>query len=88
MSKFNIEIFSPDGEFKKEEIESALAWLCNHDGKAIRALYKVKDINYDYCDCETIAYCHAYRQSNGEYIHSNCGKQIRPGTLIEVKDVR
>lgn len=43
MAKFIIDIFSPDGEFKEFEIEKALAWLCNHDGIAIRALYTVKE---------------------------------------------
>lgn len=42
--KFEIDIYSPDGEFTKEEIESALLWLCNHDGKAIRAMWQVKEL--------------------------------------------
>ena len=42
--KFQIEIFSPDGEFTKEEIEGALAWLMNHDGRVIRGIYSVKEI--------------------------------------------
>ena len=42
--KFEIDIISPDGKFTKEEIELALMWLCNHDGVAIRATYKVKEL--------------------------------------------
>lgn len=42
MAKFEIEVFSPDGEFQEFEIEKALMWLFNHDGVAIRGFYKVK----------------------------------------------
>lgn len=44
MSKFLIEISSPDGKFQEFEIEKALNWLCNHDGIVIRAIYTVKEI--------------------------------------------
>lgn len=44
MSKFLIDIFSPDGEFTKEDIETALKWLMNHDGVAIRGFFDVEKV--------------------------------------------
>lgn len=45
MSKFVIDINSPDGEFQKFEIENALSWLMNHDGIVIRGLFKVTEVD-------------------------------------------
>ena len=45
MAKFEIDIFSPDGAFTKEDIKSALVWLMNHDGVVIRGNYSIKEIN-------------------------------------------
>lgn len=48
MSKFVIEISSPDGPVTKQEIEDAMNWMTNHDGKAFRALITVTEIERDY----------------------------------------
>lgn len=43
--RFEIDIMSPDGPFTVEEIEEALRWLMNHDGKAIRGFFSVKKLD-------------------------------------------
>lgn len=45
MAKFIVDISSPDGKFIKEEIESALNWLMNHNGIMIRGFYKVEEFH-------------------------------------------
>lgn len=48
MSKFMISVSSPDGATTKEEIEEAMNWMINHDGKAWRASITVTEIERDY----------------------------------------
>jgi len=42
--KFMVDAMSPDGPITKEDIESAMRWLYNHDGVVIRGIWEVKEI--------------------------------------------
>lgn len=43
MAKFIVDVMSPDGPFTKEDVESAIRWLYNHDGIMIRGFWEVKE---------------------------------------------
>lgn len=96
MSKFLIEIDSPDGPVTKEEIRKCLNWLMNHDGVAWRGMYRVEEIQRDhrlppddYCDCVTnnrkfTDYYNNFLYTPARLTHSKCGKTAKPGTVIYV----